>query len=610
MGTEIRELLDLPVWRAFDIDDAGRILAGHDASGSIQLVELAPDGTATELTALPGACYGRYLPGRRAVVVEHDQGGDEKRQLSLLPLDPAPAAPAGLDDLVPLVRDERHFHNLADVAPGRIVYTTNRRNNVDFDVVVRDVDSGTERVVYDGGGYIADVAVAPGGDSAVLLRCPPVPMSEQLVAIDAEGNTRDLTAPDMRAQHTYTTWVTDPDGHDALIVTTDREREFTVVARLEPESGVWTELVAAEGRDVAGWPSPDGRLIAVLTNEDGVARMSVHDGRTGDELRAITLPDDGWVGAPFPAVAWSPGSRYMAVSFSSPVIPGDVLQINAETGEVATIARSTGPLAGTRLARPESHRVPSPDGEQIPCYLYRGAEPADPRLAGSAVVIVHGGPESQSVCTWNPFVQALAGAGHAVLVPNVRGSSGYGKRWYSADDVRRRLDSVADLAALHAWLPSQGLDPRRAALWGGSYGGYMVLAGVAFQPELWAAGVDIVGISSLVTFLQNTSAYRRSVREREYGSVERDLEFLESASPINRVDDIRAPLFVIHGANDPRVPLSEAEQLVAALRQNGVECELHVYADEGHGLVKRVNRLDAYPKATAFIARHLAAPEA
>ena len=609
MGTEIRELLDLPVWRAFDIDDAGRILAGHDASGSIQLVELAPDGTATELTALPGACLGRYLPGRRAVVVEHDQGGDEKRQLSLLPLDPPPAAPVGLDGLVPLVRDARYFHNLVDVTPGRVVYTTNRRNNVDFDVVVRDVDSGTERVVYDGGGYIADVAVAPAGDSAVLVRCPPLPMTEQLVAVDAAGATRDLTAADMAAQHLSPAWVTGPDGRDALVVTTDREREFTVVARLEPESGTWTELVAAEGRDVVGWPSPDGRLIAALTNEDGVARMSVHDGHTGELVRTVTLPDEGWVGAPFQTVAWSPGSRYMAVTFSSPVIPGDVLRIDAQTGAAATVASSTGPLAGIALARPESHRVPSPDGEQIPCYVYRGPEPADPQLAGSAVLIIHGGPESQSVCLWNPLIQALAAAGHAVLVPNVRGSTGYGKRWYSADDVRRRLDSVADLAALHAWLPSQGLDPRRAALWGGSYGGYMVLAGVSFQPELWATGVDIVGISSLVTFLQNTSAYRRSVREPEYGSVERDREFLESASPINRVDDIRAPLFVIHGANDPRVPLSEAEQLVAALRRNGVECELHVYPDEGHGLVKRVNRLDAYPKATAFIARHLARQE-
>jgi dipeptidyl aminopeptidase/acylaminoacyl peptidase len=193
------------------------------------------------------------------------------------------------------------------------------------------------------------------------------------------------------------------------------------------------------------------------------------------------------------------------------------------------------------------------------------------------------------------------------VVPNVRGSTGYGKRWYSADDVRRRLDSVADLAAIHAWLPSVGVDPARAALWGASYGGYMVLAGLAFQPDLWAAGVDIVGISSLVTFLENTSAYRRAYREREYGSLAADREFLREASPLTRIDQLRAPLFIIHGANDPRVPLSEAEQIHAVLTARGQECELLVYGNEGHGLAQRSNREDAVPKAIAFLARHLAA---
>ena len=237
--------------------------------------------------------------------------------------------------------------------------------------------------------------------------------------------------------------------------------------------------------------------------------------------------------------------------------------------------------------------------------VYRPSADAVTSMAGASVVFIHGGPEGQSKRNYNPFVQALAQAGYTVLVPNVRGSVGYGKRWYSLDDVGLRLDSVADLASIHTYLPTLGLDPRRAALWGGSYGGYMVLAGVAFQPDLWAAGVDIVGISSLVTFLENTAPYRRGVREREYGSLETDREFLEMASPLTRINDIRAPLFVIHGANDPRVPVSEAHQLHAALTGNDVECELLVFGDEGHGLAKRANRLDAYPKAFAFLARHL-----
>jgi dipeptidyl aminopeptidase/acylaminoacyl peptidase len=229
--------------------------------------------------------------------------------------------------------------------------------------------------------------------------------------------------------------------------------------------------------------------------------------------------------------------------------------------------------------------------------------------SSSAVVVVHGGPEGQARQNFNTYVQVLAAAGHTVLVPNVRGSAGYGKSWYSADDKHRRLDSVFDLAALHAYLPKLGVDQDRTALWGGSYGGYMVLAGLAFQPELWAAGVDIVGIASLVTFLENTSVYRRAYREREYGTLADDREFLHSVSPLTRVEEIRAPLFLIHGANDPRVPLSEVEQIYVALTSRGHECHLLVYDDEGHGLAKRVNRLDATPKAVEFLAKHLTAKQ-
>jgi dipeptidyl aminopeptidase/acylaminoacyl peptidase len=215
--------------------------------------------------------------------------------------------------------------------------------------------------------------------------------------------------------------------------------------------------------------------------------------------------------------------------------------------------------------------------------------------------MLHGGPEGQSQPVFSPVVQALAARGYAVALPNVRGSTGYGKWYYSLDDTTRRLDSLRDLAAVHDWLARAGLDPARVALWGTSYGGYLVLAGCAFQPELWGAGVDVVGISDLITFLERTAGYRRAHREHEYGSLSTDREFLAAASPLRRADAIRAPLFLVHGANDPRVPPEEAEQLAAALRSRGVPCDLLVYEDEGHGLADLANRLDAYPRAMAFL---------
>jgi dipeptidyl aminopeptidase/acylaminoacyl peptidase len=189
-----------------------------------------------------------------------------------------------------------------------------------------------------------------------------------------------------------------------------------------------------------------------------------------------------------------------------------------------------------------------------------------------------------------------------VAAPNVRGSTGYGKRYEHLDDVRLRLDSVHDLAALHGWLASRPeIDASRAVLYGRSYGGYMVLAGLAFQPELWAAGIEAVGISSFVTFLENTSAYRRAAREREYGSLEHDRDFLIEASPITHVEAMRAPLFIQHGANDPRVPLSESEEIARVLRAQGIRCDLVVYQDEGHTIEKLSNRIDAFTRMVSFL---------
>ncbi len=338
--------------------------------------------------------------------------------------------------------------------------------------------------------------------------------------------------------------------------------------------------------------------MVVGTVRDGVVTLAVHDG-DGGFRRAVELPGEG-----VPDVVWAADEQRLVVTLSTPTDPSSLHLVDVATGASTPLAAVEVPadLRG-RLVAPTVHRVPTPDGEEVPCFVYSPAGGGP--LAGASVLLIHGGPESASMQSFSPVVQALTSAGLTVLVPNVRGSTTYGKRWYSLDDVRLRLDSVADLGAIHDWLPSQGLDPARSALWGGSYGGYMVLAGVAMQPERWAAGVDIVGMSSLVTFLENTSPYRVAYREREYGSLAEDRDFLVSASPITYLEDIVAPLFVIHGANDPRVPLSEAEQIQAALHGRGVDCELRVYRDEGHGLAKRENRQDAYPAAIEFLRRRL-----
>ena len=608
MGLDLAQLLAVSVFQAFDADSAGRILAGSDEAGSMQLTEISPDGSAVTLTALPGPCSGRYLPGERTVVVSHDDGGNERKQLSLLRL-PLPAGPAGLADLEPLVHDPRYMHLLADVSAGRICYLTNRRDGVRFDAVLRDLATGTEETAFASEGGIHEAVASPDGRWLAVGVPSALANSDQILLVDltqppGPGRLRALTGAGEHASQERLQWLP---GSDGLIASTNRNREFTAIARYSLAAESWTWLITDEERDLAGWLSPDGSLILVERNDDGASVLTLHDGATGAPLRDVPLPAAGCVTAiRLPDPRWSPDGRAIAMSIAAADMPGDVLLADPATARVRALTSSARYLGGSAAALPEAHQIPAPDGELVPCLVYRSEDAADPGLAESAVLVIHGGPESQAKRDFNPLVQALAAAGHTVLAPNVRGSVGYGKRWYSADDVTLRLESVADLAAIHAYLPKLGVDPARAALYGGSYGGYMVLAGLAFQPELWAAGVDIVGISSLVTFLENTSAYRRAQREREYGSLEHDRDFLLAASPLTRIDAIRAPLFIIHGANDPRVPLSEAEQLHAALTARGQECELLVYPDEGHGLAKRANKLDAYPKALAFLARHLA----
>lgn len=632
MGLDLNRLLEFRLFQAFDVDECGHVLAGSDDTGSTQLIEIAGDGTMTQLTALPGACTGRYVPGQRAVIVSHDVGGNERHQLSLLRL---PREKAAIEaDLEPLVRDPRYIHTLADIAPGHICYLTNRRNGVAFDPVIRDLADGAERTINLGDHRFEEAVISPDGRWLALTVASPITAAAAHVAlvdltIPPGGEQLILVSPpDAPAINRALAWAP---GSDALIFSSNNDREFTAVARHDLASRELTWLITDDNADLTGWPSPDGAVLLVERNDDGASELALYEAAAGGhKIRDLPLPAIGTISSPRLAnPKWAPDSRRIVLSISSPKLPGDALlfdvgaldagALDARSLDVGPLGASTGGNQVRALTHsaaafgadvpvlPEQHRVPTADGEMVPCRVYRRPEgqPDHADLAGSAVLVVHGGPEAQARQNFDVVVQALAAAGHTVLVPNVRGSTGYGKRWYTADDKHSRLDSVADLTALHAYLPKLGVDQRRAALWGGSYGGYMVLAGLAFQPELWAAGVNIVGIASLVTFLENTSAYRRAYREREYGTLADDREFLRQVSPLTHVDDITAPLFIIHGANDPRVPLSEAEQIHAAMTARGRECELLVYGDEGHGLAKRANRADAMSRAFAFLARHL-----
>ncbi|MBK8302436.1 MAG: S9 family peptidase [Chloracidobacterium sp.] len=278
---------------------------------------------------------------------------------------------------------------------------------------------------------------------------------------------------------------------------------------------------------------------------------------------------------------------------------------------------------------PELIKYRSFDGLEIPAWYYppQGVEymrmkisltgafskvvgtDGNQRLSGvkvPVIVSVHGGPEGQSRPGFNPLFQYYLSRGYAVLDLNVRGSTGYGKTYTHLDDVEKREDSVKDLAFAAEWLKTKGgADPKRIAVVGGSYGGYMTMAAITLYPDLWAAAVGTVAITNWETFLTNTSGYRRRQREVEYGRLDKDIEFLRRISPIRKIDRIKTPLFVISGLNDPRVPYTEGEQMVNALRKRGAIVEYKLYNDEGHGISKLKNRLDLYPLVADFLDKHM-----
>ena len=584
--------------------DGSRILVSSDVPGQSQLFRLdladaaAPvdPGDLPQITAFAEPVGGGYLPTEDRLLVAMDAGGNERHQLYLAPDEPAEPLTAA-DQLAPLVVDPEHIHRPGGVSrDGRwLAYATNRRNGTDFDVVVRDLHSGEEETVYAPGGWTGAGGFSPDGRFLTVWELTERPGDNRVHLLDrATGELTELAPHDDAEPASVGTpsWL--PDS-SAFFFSCDVGRDRSGIARYDVAAGRW-DYVIEPGWDAGCGVDWQGRHLLVAWNDDGYTRAELRDPATLAVTTEVPLPGRGIAGG----FRFSRDGRQLTYAYSSPLVPGDGWRYETDTGELTRLTAAPCGVDPATFVEPDLVRFDSFDGESIPAYVFRPASHhTGPR---PVVVVVHGGPESQYRPSFAALTQYLVAQGFAVVAPNVRGSTGYGKRFEHLDNVERRTDAIRDLAALHDWIAStDDLDASRAALYGGSYGGYMVLAGLAFQPERWAAGVDVVGMSSLVTFLENTSSWRRRFREREYGSLEHDRALLEELSPINRVDDIRAPLMIVHGANDPRVPLSEAQQLHDVLAGKGIRADLLVYADEGHGLAKLKNRIDAYPKVARFL---------
>ena len=408
------------------------------------------------------------------------------------------------------------------------------------------------------------------------------------------GMEKILTEHEGDVFHGTPRWLSD---ESAFFLASDERGEFMELAQYSLAEKKF-EYVLTPKWDIDGVAlDKAGKYLAITINEEGYHKTTLYNPNTLEKLD-LKFPSGQISGINF-----SEDSTKIIFTLGDSTKTVDVWSIDIASGKSKQLTNSPQGVPSDELVKPELIRFDSFDGLSVPAFVY---QPKNKKKGERLPVIIniHGGPESQYQPNLALLTQYFVHAGYVVVAPNVRGSSGYGKTYLSLDNVEKRLDSVKDIVSLREHLSTLSyIDIDRIALMGGSYGGFMVLAGLAFYPKLWAAGVDIVGIVNFVSFLENTAPYRRALREAEYGSLEKNLEVLKEISPINSIDNIEAPLFVIHGANDPRVPLSEAEQVVSRLKELGRDVELLVYPDEGHGLAKLKNRVDAYPKVSNFLLR-------
>lgn len=529
-----------------------------------------------------------FAPRGRDLIFQADHAGTERSQLFLVTEQGERR----------LTEADQTIYRLGAWHPdaGAVALASNRRHPACFDVGIMELEHGAHRTVFACDG-VAEALTFSADGRALLVSEVLSNLDNRLVWVDV-GSGIQTPVPRLAGEGGFDPVAAGPDG--SLWAVSDQGRDLAALWRLAPGAAAWELVVAADPWGIESMAlGPDGSHVAYTVNEDGFNRLYLAHG--SELARPVQVSTEPGV---IRGLTWARTGTFLALTVGNAVTAHDVWIVSASDGAARQVTRSsTAGIRRSAMIRPQVVRYASFDGRLIPAFYYVPRQSPPPR---AVLVHVHGGPEAQERPELNPVYQYLLNRGLGILAPNVRGSLGYGRGYAHLDDVERRLDSVTDLVHAVAWLVREGgADPDRIAVMGGSYGGYMTLAAVAFHPELWAAAVDVVGIANLETFLEETSPWRRKLREVEYGSLERDRPVLRAASPIHRAGSIRAPLMVIHGDNDPRVPVREAQQICDALSAAGRDVTLLRFADEGHGIVKLDNRIRTYRAVTAFVLRHL-----
>jgi len=587
-------------------------------------------------TAMRGAAFS--FDGKRVLVASDDSG---VFNLKAIPVDGSPAVPltGSRDDAIvspsAFPRDDRflylqddggnELHHLfvqnpdgqpRDLTPGETLkanflgwsrddrsffLSTNERDPRFFDVY--EMDAGTyrrrllfrDRVGYEFGDISRDRRWL------ALARARSTTDSDLILLDRASGEMRNLTPHAGETRNEPQAF--SPDGR-WLYYLTDEAHEFSLLARIELASGRRERVERLDWDIDFAVFSPRGRYLALGINRDGRTEIRMRDFASGAEVPLPRLP-----AGEITSIAFSRDEASLAFYLNGSRTPSDLFVLQLGGTEAKQLTRNLSSRIDPRyLVEAEVVRFPSYDGVEIPGILYRPLD-ATPAARVPALVFVHGGPGGQSRVGYSGLIQYLVNHGYAVYAINNRGSSGYGKTFFSMDDRRHGEADLDDCVESKRMLAATGwVDPDRIGIMGGSYGGYMVLAALAFRPSSFVAGVDLFGVANWVRTLESIPPYWESFRlalYREMGDPATDRERLRRISPLFHADQIRRPLMVLQGANDPRVLQVESDEMVAAARGAGATVDYVIFADEGHGFVKKENQLRGYRGILEFLDRHL-----
>lgn len=580
--------------------DGASLLISSDASGVFNAWSLPVDGGApTPLTASTDVAHfaASYFPGDGRILYSADAGGGGSELTHVYVRE----EDGTVRDLTPGDNVKAQFAGFSGDG-GTIYLTSNARDPAAFDVIAVDARTYESRVVFENTGGFYPSAISRDGRWLALDKPVTSANSDVYVAdLQAGGEPRLVT--EHEGDIAYASYDFSPDSR-ALVYATNEHGEFNQAWTYDLATGERAPLIQADWDVMYVSFSPSGRYRVSALNADASTQLTLLDTTTGQPVRLTGVPD-GDIGQ----VRFSADETRVAFTVASDTSPSDVFVADLADGRARRLTSALNPaIDEADLVEATIVRYPASDGTMIPAVLYRphGASAASP---APAIVLVHGGPGGQSRRGYSAMVQHLVNHGYAVLAANNRGSSGYGKTFFHMDDRAHGEADLQDIVDGGQWLRDQDwVADDQVAVMGGSYGGYITAAALAFHPEAFEAGVNIFGVTNWVRTLESIPAWWGAQRDALYdemGDPATDAERHRRISPLFHAGNIRRPMLVVQGANDPRVLQVESDELVAAVRENGVPVEYVLFPDEGHGFLRRENRITAQEAYLSFLNQHV-----